>query len=531
MTQASQPQLLSSGEVPLSGGMLWVAAMVLAAANFIAVLNLTLANVSVPSIAGSLGATTSQGIWVITSFAVGEAITVPLTGWLAGRFGSVRVFVSSLLLFTLFSALSGVSTTLGLLVVARIFQGFAAGPLMPLSQTLLLRIFPREKAAVAIAIWSMTTTIAPVLGPILGGYLCDEYSWHWVFFLNTPIAIGCAFIGWNLLQRYTDPLSRNPIDRVGLVLLVVWVAALQLMLDEGKDLDWFASTKIITLAIVAVVGFIAFLIWEIHEEHPVVDLRIFRHRGFSATVLTICLAFAAYFSINVLTPLWLQSFMGYTATIAGQATAWTGCFALFTAPIAAQLMGRTDPRRLVFFGVLWMGGVTLWRSIATTDMGFWDVATPLMALGLAVPFFFIPTMGLALSSVEKQEMDSAAGLMNFLRTLSGAIATSVVTTNWSDRITYNHAELVGLADSDGAVRSLLERAAMTPEALSQTIDYLITSQSVMLATNEMMALLGLLFIFSATLIWLAPRPARAKDAAAHGDAERGEARGRAEACP
>lgn len=317
--------------MPLSGGMLWVAAMVLAAANFIAVLNLTLANVSVPSIAGSLGATTSQGIWVITSFAVGEAITVPLTGWLARRLGACfRQLIAAV--FTLFSALSGVSTTLGLLVVARIFQGFAAGPLMPLSQTLLLAsIFPREKAAVAIAIWSMTTTIAPVLGPILGGYLCDEYSWHWVFFLNTPIAIGCAFIGWNLLQRYTDPLSKNPIDRVGLVLLVVWVAALQLMLDEGKGI----STGLLRprsspwRSLPGVVGFIAFLIWEIHEEHPVVDLRIFRHRGFSATVLTICLAFAAYFSINVLTPLWLQSFMGYTATIAGQATAWTGCFALF----------------------------------------------------------------------------------------------------------------------------------------------------------------------------------------------------------
>ena len=356
----------------------------------------------------------------------------------------------------------------------------------------------------------MTTTIAPVLGPILGGYLCDEYSWHWVFFLNTPIAIGCAFLAWNLLQRYTDPLSRSPIDRVGLVLLVVWVAALQLMLDEGKDLDWFASGKIVTLAIIAVVGFVAFLIWEIHEEHPVVNLRVFRHRGFSATVLTLCLAFAAYFSINVLTPLWLQSFMGYTATIAGQATAWTGCFALVTAPIAAQLMGRTDPRRLVFFGVLWMGGVTLWRSIATTDMGFWDVATPLMALGLAVPFFFIPTMGLALSSVDPHEMDSAAGLMNFLRTLSGAIATSVVTTNWSDRITYNHAELVGLADRDGALRRVLESAAMTPEALNQAIDYLITSQSVMLATNELMELIGVVFMIAATLIWLAPRPRRGK---------------------
>ena len=516
MSQASSPANLASGDAPLSGGMLWLAAIVLATANFIAVLNMTIANVSVPNIAGSLGATTSQGTWVITSYAVGEAITVPLTGWLAARFGAVRVFVAAMALFGVFSAVCGLANSLGLLVLARIFQGFAGGPLMPLSQTLLMRIFPREKAAAAIGLWSMTTLIAPVVGPILGGYLCDDYSWPWVFYINLPIAAACGFFAWRLLKRYTEPLSRNPIDLVGLGLLVVWVAALQLMLDEGKDLDWFASTKIITLAVIAAVAFAAFLIWELHEKYPVVDLKVFRHRGFSVSVLTISLAFAAFFGVSVLTPLWLQNFMGYTATQAGLATAWSGATAIFLAPLVAQMSHKLDPRKLVFGGVIWLGVVTLWRSMANTDMGFWDVSIPLMLMGLGLPFFFIPTTGLALASVEEREMDSAAGLMNFLRTLSGAFATSLVTTVWGNQITRNHAELVGITDSDQSVRSMLDSSGMTPDAVNQAIDYLITGQSVMLATNQLMFGIGIAFIVAASVIWLAPKPTRVVDPSAGG---------------
>lgn len=504
------------GSAPLTGGPLWIAALMLAAANFIAVLNMTIANVAVPNIAGALGAATSQGTWVITAYAVGEAITVPLTGWLSARFGSVRVFFASMVLFGLFSAVCGLANSIGLLVVARIFQGLCGGPLMPLSQTLLMRIFPKEKAAAAIGLWSMTTLVAPVVGPILGGYLCDEYSWSWVFILNTPIALGCAFFGWRLLQRYSDALSRAGIDLVGLVLLVIWVGALQLMLDEGKNLDWFASSFIVGLAVVAVVGFAAFLVWEWYEAHPVVDLRVFRHRGFSVSVLTISLAFAAFFGVNVLTPLWLQNFMGYTATQAGLATAWTGVTAFFIAPLVAQAAGRTDPRRLVFAGVVWMGVVTLWRTVATTDMGFWDVAIPLLVMGFALPFFFIPTTGLALASVDAREMDSAAGLMNFLRTLSGAFATSLVTTAWDNDITRQHAELVGLADADRSVATMLEQAGMAADAVNQAIDYLVTGQAVMLATNRMMTVIGIAFLFAASVIWLAPKPTRVVEPGAGG---------------
>lgn len=512
----SNSEPLTIGGKPLTGGMLWLAAFVLAAANFMAVLDMTVANVSVPQIAGNLGATTSQGTWVITSYAVAEAITVPLTGWLASRFGAVRVFATAMGLFGLASLLCGLANSLGFLVFARILQGLAGGPLMPLSQSLLLRIFPAHMAPAAIGIWSITTLVAPVLGPIVGGWICDNYSWHWIFLINIPVALVCTFASWHLVKRYELPLLKNPIDTVGLALLIIWVGSLQLMLDEGKNLDWFASPMIVALAITAVVGFAAFLIWELHEEHPIVDLRVFRHRGFSMAVLTISLAFASFFAVNVLTPLWLQSFMGYTATTAGLVTAWTGVFAFFVAPLAAGLSAKVDPRRLIFFGVLWMGIVTAWRTVATTDMGYWDIALPLMLMGLGLPFFFIPTTGLALASVEPHEMDNAAGLMNFLRTLSGAAAVSLVNTAWENGTTRQHAELVGITDRSGEVVRGLEQSGMSPAAVLQTLDNLVTSQSVMLATNLIMGVIAIGFVLAASAIWLAPKPTRVVEPGAGG---------------
>jgi len=505
MSRAAAAPDMGEPEVPLTGALLWLAALILAGANFIAILDTTIANVAVPNIAGSMGAATSQGTWVITSYAVGEAITVPLTGWLASRFGALRVFLGAMVMFGVFSFICGLASSLGLLVVARVLQGLSGGPLMPLSQVLLMRIFPKDKAAAAIGLWSMTTLVAPVVGPILGGYLCDQYSWSWIFLLNAPIAIGFAMAASRLLKGYHRTGLRSPIDGVGLGLLITWVAALQLMLDEGKNLDWFASDEIVGLAIVAALGLAAFLYWELRTEHPIVDLRVFRHRGFTASVLTISLAFAAFFGTNVLTPLWLQSFMGYTATRAGLATAGTGVAAFFMAPLVAT--NKRDPRLLVFIGVVWMGLSTLWRSVAATDMGFWDVALPLVVMGLGLPFFFIPTTSVALASVEPREMDSAAGLMNFLRTLSGAFATSLVTTVWANQTTRNHAELVGLVQDQG-LRAALARGGAPPAVANQMVDGLVTAQSVMLSTNQIMAGIGCIFLVAATVIWFAPRPAR-----------------------
>lgn len=500
-----------SSQAPLQGGWLWFAAIVLATANFVAVLDMTIANVSVPTIAGGLGATTSQGTWVITSYAVAEAITVPLTGWLAIRFGAVRVFAIAMALFGIISALCGLSGSLGVLVGFRVLQGVAGGPLMPLSQTLLLRIFPKEKAAAAVGLWAITTLVAPVLGPILGGWLCDNYTWPWIFWINLPIALLCSVIAWQVLKRYEDAPEKQPIDRVGLVLLVIWVGALQLLIDEGKDLDWFASTEIRVLGLTAALGFVVFLIWELHEEHPIVDLRIFRHRGFTIGVATLSFAIGAMFGANVLTPQWLQGFMSYTSTQSGKAMAWMGLVAVLATPFAAGLSMKMDPRKIVFAGVFWLGLVTLWRTVATTDMTYWQVSAPMMLMGIGLPFFFVPLTGLALGCVDERETASAAGLMSFLRTLSGAIATSVVMTAWEDGIRAKHAELVGVTESVGGLGSLFDGTGFDRDAALQGADFVLTNQSVMLATNDIMAVLGVVFLFAATIILLAPKPERMVD--------------------
>lgn len=509
---------LPGGEQPLQGGMLILGALVLALANFIAVLDMTIANVSIATIAGSLGVTSSQGTWVITSYAVAEAITVPLTGWLAGRFGAVRVFVVSMALFGLASFLCGFANSLGMLVVGRVLQGLAGGPLMPLSQTLLLRIFPKEKAPAATAIWAMTTLIAPILGPIVGGVICDQSHWSWIFFINVPIALVCAWFGWGLLKRYETSLERAPIDKIGLALLIVWVGALQLMLDEGKNLDWFSSPVIVTLAIVAAIGFVAFLIWELNERHPIVDLRVFRHRGYSFGVLTLVLAFGAFFGVNVLTPLWLQQHMGYTATWSGMVVAWSGVLAVLGAPVAAMLASKMDSRRLVFFGVSWLGAITLWRAFGSTDMTYWQIAMPLLVMGIGMPFFFVPLTGQILGSVEERETASAAGLMNFLRTLAGAFATSLTTASWEDRIQINRADLVASMDPanqvglGGALDSPAQ--ALQDPGILGALERMVEGQSVMLATNQLLMLIAVIFVVAACSIWLAPRATRTVDASA-----------------
>src|ERR1700693_1330374 len=437
----THPAIDSKDPPSLEGGMLWTAGIVLALSNFVAVLNMTIANVTVPNIAGALGAGSSQGTWVIASYAVAEAITVPLTGWLSGRFGAVRLFCIAVVLFGLCSLLCGLSTSLPMLLGMRVLQGMAGGPLMALSQTLLLKIFPKRQSMQAMGLWAMTTLLAPVVGPVLGGWLCDQYSWPWVFLINVPMALLFGVLAWVLLKRFQEPSVIKPVDKVGMLLLIVWVAALQIMVDEGKDLVWFSSTEICVLAIVAVIGFLSFLIWELTERYPIVDLRVFRHRGFASCMLVLALAFGAFFGINVLTPQWLQYNMGYTTTWAGLVVAWGGVLSVAFSPIAAKLANRVDPRLLIFIGCLWLGLDVLWRSIATSDMSYWVICIPLFFMGVGMPMYYVPLTGLAMGSVNEEATASAAGLMNFVRTLSGAFANSLVTTSWQNRSIRAHAEL------------------------------------------------------------------------------------------
>lgn len=499
---------------PLTGGALVLGTLCLAMANFLAILDTTIANVSVSNIAGSLGTSTSQGTYVITSYAVAEAISVPLTGWLASRFGALRVFVICLLMFGVFSTLCGMASSMNMLVLFRVFLGFSGGPLMPLSQTLMMRIFPRNKGHVAIGIWSMTTLVAPIMGPILGGVICDQFSWHYIFICKTPFAIVAGLMCWKMLQRYETQTAKSRIDVVGLVLLVVWVSALQIMLDEGKDHDWFASTRIIVLAIIALIGFISFLIWELTERNPVVDLKVFRHRGFTTSMVTLSLAFGAFFGITVLTPLWLQIYMGYTATIAGYSTATMGVLAVFLAPLIANLATKMDPRPLVFAGVLWLGLWTLFRSQADMSMTFSQISLPMLFQGIGMPLFFVPLTGIALGAVLPREMDSAAGLMNFIRTLSGAFATSMVNTGWEHETRYVRAELAGLTDSTGHATQAMQQGGATLDQARGSMEWMLQGQSVMVATNKIFMIIAVLFVLAAFAIWLAPRPSRAVDTSA-----------------
>jgi DHA2 family multidrug resistance protein len=469
------------------------------------VLDTTIANVSVPHIAGALAVSPSEGTWVITSYSVAEAITVPLTGWLVQRFGGVKVFVAAMLGFGLFSLLCGLAPSFGLLVAFRVLQGLCGGPLMPVSQTLLLQIFPKHRSAQALGLWSMTVVFAPIAGPLLGGRISDTIGWSWIFLINVPAAVAVCLGAWALLRDRETAGRRVPVDYVGLLLLAVWVGALQIMLDKGKALEWFASPLIVTLAVVAAIGFAAFLIWELTAEHPIVDLRIFRHRGFSVGVVTISITFGIFFGSLVLIPLWLQTSLGYTATQAGNASAMNGVLAVIMSPLVAGLLRRFDGRMMVSFGVLGMAVIAFWRARFTTDVSFWTVALPFLAQGFVMPFYFVPTTSLVMSSVLPEEMASAAGLSNFLRTSSAAFAVSIMTTAWEDIASAKRGQLVGrLNDAPGVLGALTAHGSSPGQAAGQ-VEQIVQQQATMLATDQLFLVASVLLLGAASIIWLAPK--------------------------
>lgn len=346
------PAARAPSHPPLEGRARLFGTVALSAAVFMNVLDSSIANVSIPTIAGDLGVSSTQGTWVITSFAVANAITVPLTGWLTQRFGQVRLFVMSVMLFVISSWLCGFAWSLESLVAFRVLQGAVAGPMIPLSQSLMLGSYPREKAGMALALWSMTILVGPVAGPLLGGWISDNYSWSWIFYINVPVGLLAGWASWQLYKQRETPRARLPIDTIGLGLLVVWVGALQLMLDKGKELDWFGSTAIVVMAIIAIVALVFFVIWELTAEHPVVDLKLFAHRNFTAGVITISVGYGVFFGTVVLLPLWMQSTLGYTATDAGIASAPVGILAIIMSPIVGKMLSRHDPRVIATFAFL-----------------------------------------------------------------------------------------------------------------------------------------------------------------------------------
>lgn len=506
---------------PLEGAARVWGTIALSAATFMNVLDSSIANVSLPAISGDLGVSTTQGTWVITSFAVANAIAVPLTGFMTQRFGQVRLFMASVILFMVASLLCGLAPNMTTLILFRALQGFVAGPMIPLSQTLLLSSYPRAKAGLAMAMWSMTTLVAPVMGPLLGGWITDNISWPWIFYINIPVGIVAAAITWALYRKRESSTHKVPIDAIGLALLVLWVGSMQLMLDKGKELDWFHSPEIVTMAVIAVIGFAFFLIWELTDKHPVVDLSLFKRRNFWSGAVATAVAYGLFFGNVVLLPLWLQQWMGYTATQAGMIMAPVGLLAIFFSPVVGLTVAKIDPRRyatfsfLVFALVLWM------RSNFNTQADFVTIIIPTIIQGIAMAFFFIPLVTITLSGLTPDRIAAASGLSNFLRITAGAMGTSITTTLWENRAALHHSQLAESVNQGNnaatSVMSGLASSGLSTEQVMGQINRIVDQQSFMLATNDIFYASAILFLLLIPLVWLA-RPQRG---GAGGDAAAG----------
>ena len=500
---------------PLQGGALAMLTLVLSLATFMLVLDSTIANVAIPIIAGDLGASSSQGTWVITSFGVANAISIPITGWLAKRFGEVRLFLIATLLFVLASWLCGIANSLEMLIVFRVLQGAVAGPIIPLSQSLLLNNYPPEKRGMALAFWSMTIVVAPICGPILGGWISDNIHWGWIFFINVPIGLAVVLISWKILEGRESRISHQPVNTIGLILLALGVGALQLMLDQGRELDWFNSTEIVVLTIIAAVGLIALIIWELTDDNPVVDVSLFKSRNFTVGCVSTSLAFLVYSGTVVLIPLLLQQVYNYTATWAGLAAAPVGLLPILLAPIIGKFGNKIDMRILITVSFMVYALTFYWRAVTfEPEMTFMDVALPQFVQGLAVACFFMPLTTITLSGLPPEKMASASSLFNFLRTLAGSIGTSLTTFMWYNREAVHHSQLTEVINPYNPIsQQFFQTMGSFGLSEEQTASYLarqITAQGFIIGANEIFLVSAITFISLVVLIWFAKPPFSSK---------------------
>ncbi len=500
----------ASGPAPMKGGALALTSLALALGTFMQVLDTTIANVSIPTIAGNLGASADQGTWVITSFAVANGISVPLTGWLMQRFGIVRTFVAAVLAFTVASFLCGVAWNLESLVFFRVLQGAVSGPMVPGSQALLLLLFPPAKKGLALALWSMTTLVAPIMGPMLGGWISDNATWPWIFYINIPVGLFTVAVSWFHLRKRETPTRKLPVDTIGLSLLVVWVGALQIMLDKGKDEDWFSSPFIVTLTIVSIIAFAAWLIWELTEKHPIVDLSLFKHRNFTFALIPMCLGYAVFFGNIVLLPLWMQTQLGYTATWAGLLAAPGGLIAVVISPLAARFLARYDARWLTSMAFVAFAASYYMRAQLTADAAVIDFVIPQLIQGLAMGTFFVAILTIMLDGIEPQRVPAASGLAIFLRTIAASFATSITTTFWDRREAFHQAHL---ANSSSAYDAPMQQAlahlhslGMSDSAALAALNKQMVNQAYLLSSLDYFWISSWLTLAMIGLVWLARRP-------------------------
>ncbi len=477
--------------------------------TFIQVLDTSIANVAIPYIAGNLNVSADEGTWVITSFAASNAIVLPLTGWLSDYFGRIRLYVGSVLLFVLMSFLCGLASSLTSLVIFRILQGAVAGSLIPLSQSLIVAVNPPEKQGAALGFWGTVVVVAPVLGPIVGGYLTDVYSWPWIFFINVPIGLFSAAVVWLYLKNHESEIVRHPIDWMGLFLLGLGVGCLQVMLDKGKDLDWFESNTIIALTIISIVALIYFFIWNRFQKYRIVDFSFFKNRNFAFGTLAITVGYLIYFASTVTTPLWLQTEQGYTPYWAGIAVAPIGIIPFFLATWIGKNMQRFDLRVCASTSFLLFALGYFYQATFTTQVTIEQVMLARFLQGFGVVLFFLPLVQLSLGEIPKERYASAAGLFNFLRILVGSgFGTSLSIQIWSRLEIFHHARLTEATTAyrQNTLQFYSDLNELDPkyttDVTNMLLDKQVEQQAYMLATNDIIWLGAWLFLLMIPVVFL-----------------------------
>ncbi len=507
----------------LAGSELVIATIAISLATFMEVLDMTIVNVSVPAIAGTLGVSPNEGTWTITTYSLAAAIMQPLTGWLARRFGEVRTFVVSTLLFVIFSALCGLATTMPMLVLCRLMQGAVSGSMAPMAQALLMRCYRPEKRGVAMGIWGMVVFMAPIFGPILGGWITDNLSWPWLFYINVPVGLLAAAATWSVLRRRETARSKVPVDITGMLLLFAGVGALQFMLDNGNEQDWFNSGLIVSVAVIAVVCLTLLIAWELTARRPLIDLHLFQIRNFTVGISTLCLGFVSFMGATILFPLFLQTVANYTATWAGLATSPVGIIALLLMPLVGATLHRMNLRMVSAFGLTTLALCMYWYSTLNATASFTQMAMPRLVQGIGLAFFFMPLQQIIFSNIDSAHMASAAGLASFLRNTAGSMGTAISIWLWNARTDFHHVVLTQHVsaganwDSWSAPLGALTGAGGDGNSVAlRYTEGIVQQQALTLATSDLYQLYSLLLVISVGFIWLSRPPFRgAGSGAAH----------------
>jgi MFS transporter, DHA2 family, multidrug resistance protein len=506
----------------------WLVAVAVMFATFMEVLDTTVVNVSLPHIAGTLSATVEESTWALTSYLVANAIILPLTGWLATYFGRKRLLMASVIGFTAASFLCGLSPNLATLVFFRIVQGATGGAMQPLSQAVLLEAFPPHERGKAMGFWGLGIVSAPILGPVLGGWLTDSYSWRWIFYINIPVGIVSLIM--TKLFIFDPPYMKRQsesIDYWGIGLLALGIGALQIVLDVGQREDWFQSSVIVMLAVLSAVALVAFVFLELRIDHPVVDLRVFKVRTYSAGVfLMTTLGFVLYGSL-VLLPIMLQTLLGYPSVQAGFAMAPRGIGSFIGMPAIGLLIAKVDPRKLVMTGLIAAGLTLLWLGQLSLNAGYWNIFWPQFAQGLGVAMVFVPLTTISMDPIPRERMGNATSLFNLMRNLGGGIgiattATLLARRSQSNAVTlganinaYNPAARSMLAASrDAFIRAGADPATATNQALV-AMSGIVHRQAAMIAFVEIFRLLGVIFLLLIPLVFVMKRPKGKAVAAVH----------------